>query len=377
LKLHHHRRYTANHTWHLDLDGYALFVKANPNRSEAQAEVAGHTRLQAQYPAPTLHARFTLPGWTVLVYDRWLHRGKDSGLLLDLIAQAEWSGDLSDLDACLDDVIGHYRTVIEATVQLIPPERTIGKLYGQRAAPGGRLDTYYGELRPWRLSVPNSLRGIHPYNIVSLDVNDTAHCFDFAAVLQDLRRYFSDQRQVWAALTQGDPTDFNIGWSRESGPIWFDYDTAGLNAIAGEFANFLLYQRLHGPWLTPRYNPDAFADHQPARRTWNLVNHEVQVHARFTWIHIEYHHVPGRARRHVMARYLHELVLPVAEMLGIDDIVAWLRPYLLMRLLAVYDVTQLDSIDAWLCLALTAETLDPRADLDRLLALEPANEKAS
>jgi hypothetical protein len=43
------------------------------------------------------------------------------------------------------------------------------------------------------------------------------------------------------------------------GPVWFDFDTGGLNALPGEFACFLLYQRLHGAWLTPRYNRAAFA----------------------------------------------------------------------------------------------------------------------
>jgi hypothetical protein len=51
-------------------------------------------------------------------------------------------------------------------------------------------------------------------------------------------------------------------------------------------------------------------------------------------------------------------VLPVVEKLGVLDLSAWLRPYLLMRLLAVYDVTALEPRGAALTLALAADLSD-------------------
>lgn len=379
MNLYRHRRHTANHTWHLDMNGRNLFIKANPHPREARAEAVGHARLQDHYPVPALRVRLPLPGWTILVYDRWPHLGTDSGLLLDVITKADRTGDFTDLDACLDDVLGHYFAVIKSTVRLAQPDQTVGKLYGHRAARGGRLDTYYGKDRPWQIPDLNGVSGVRPSRLadLDLDINGTVRHLDLRSMLQDLRRDFNESEPVWAALTQGDPTDFNIGWSRAGGPVWFDYDTAGYNAVAGEFANFLLYQRLHGPWLTPYYNPDAFTDHPQARTVRAQADYEISVRLQGDGIRIEYRLAPSRARHHIMSRYLDELVLPIAAMLEVDDIAAWLRPYLLMRLLAVYDLTRLGPLDAGLSLGLIADIVDPDLDIRKILALDASEEKAT
>lgn len=212
-----------NHTWHADIAGRALFLEASPDPAEARAEHAGHARIHAHDPVPRLHAALRIGPWTLTAYERWLPAGT-GGLLLDEITCADHHGGAARLDACLDAVFGWYRTAISQTLLLAPSRETVTKLYGDRAAPSGRLDAYYQADRPWSLSAPADLGRRHP----------------------------------------GRPTDLNIGWSVATGPVWFDYDTAGLNALAGEFACFLLYQRLHGAWLTPKYNPADFRDHPAA-----------------------------------------------------------------------------------------------------------------
>jgi hypothetical protein len=165
-------------------------------------------------------------------------------------------------------------------------------------------------------------------------VNGRSHAVDFAKLITWLRGYFTGLAPVWAAVTQGDPTDLNIGWSQAGGPVWFDYDTGGFNALPGEFACFLLYQRLHGAWLTPRYNGPAFRDHLvvlcPAVLAQPTV---VTTYGRMSLL-IDYQHVPSLARQHVMRRYLDEVVCPVAAHLGVVNRMDWLRPYLAMRLLS-------------------------------------------
>lgn len=72
-----------------------------------------------------------------------------------------------------------------------------------------------------------------------------------------------------------------------------------------------------------------------------------------------------------MHRYLTDLVEPLAHRLGIDDVTHWLRPYVLLRLLAVFDLGTLAPREAALSLALTAQALDRHVDLYELLSLEP------
>jgi hypothetical protein len=164
-------------------------------------------------------------------------------------------------------------------------------------------------------------------------------------------------------------TDINIGWSPHGGPVWFDYDTGGRNAVPGEFACFLLYQRLHGAWLTPHYNPAAFRDHPSAVRAAALREPVVQVQHAPSSLTLAYRHRPSPARRHVMRRYLDEIVYPVTSQLNIGDVMEWLRPYLVMRLLAVYDLASLKPRDAGLSIGLLAEALDPNTTLPDFLTL--------
>lgn len=199
---------------------------------------------------------------------------------------------------------------------------------------------------------------------------------DFARLVTWLRSRLAPGGPVWAAVTQADPTDFNVGWSPAGGPAWFDYDTGGLNALPGEFACFLLYQRLHGPWLTPRYNTAAFRGHPSALATGALAPPSVHVSHGRHLLQIDYRHAPSPARRRVLRRYLTGIIEPFAGHLGISDLMDWRRPYLVMRILAVYNLADLEPGDTALSLGLLAEALDPATTLPGFLGLDPARSDA-
>lgn len=367
LSITRHRRYTRNHTWHADIAGRPLFLKASPDPAEARAEHAGHARIRALYPVPRLHAALRIGPWMLTAYERWPPAGA-GGLLLDEITSADQYGGTARLDACVDAVFACYRTAIGQTLRLARARETVTKLYSDRAAPGGRLDAYYQSDRPWCLSDTVRVRPSE-LSALRLTVNGTDHAFDFAAVLTWCREHLDPGRLVWAAVTQGDPTDLNIGWSPASGPVWFDYDTGGLNVLPGEFACFLLYQRLHGAWLTPRYNPAAFRDHPNALAPSGSPPPAARTTLRSSSLTVNYRHAPSAARRYVIRRYLDEIVLPAASRLGINGVAQWLRPYLVMRLLAVYDLATLQPADTSLSLALLAQVIDPATPLTSILSL--------
>lgn len=374
LRIANHQRFTANHTWHVDWAGKALFVKANPHHDEARTERAGHARLRPFYPVPGLRSARRVARWTVLVYDRWPHLEHDNGLLLDEITHADLTGDMRRLDACLTAVFSHYQHAIGATVRPATNKETISKLYGDRAAPDGRLDRYYRAGAPWPITT--NARRLRPHDPANLHVavNGREYVLDFVGLMIQLRLHFARHSPVWAAITQGDPTDINIGWSPASGPVWFDYDTGGLNALPGEFACFLLYQRLHGAWLTPHYNRFAFRDHPSALAPASLPVPVVHIEHSGPSLAIDYRHTPSPARRRVLRRYLNEIVAPFARHLGIEDLMDWLRPYLVMRLLAVYNLAELEPRDTALSMALLAQALDSATTLPDFLALTSRTE---
>jgi hypothetical protein len=369
LRIGHHRRFTANHTWHLDYAGRRLFIKASPSSQEARAEHAGHACISRFYPVPRLYGIRRVGHWTVLAYDRWPHLSLDTGLLLDEISHADLTGDTARLDLCLTSVFSRYQQAISRTLRRATIADTIGKLYGDRAAPGGRLDRYYQGDTPWPLAQDTYLR---PSGLAALTlvVNGREHALDFSELVDWQRSRFGPASPVWAAVTQGDPTDFNVGWSPDGGPVWFDYDTGGLNALPGEFACFLLYQRLHGAWLTPRYNKAAFRDHPSALAPAVLAEPALRVRHGRHLLTIDYQHAPSPGRRRVLRSYLTGIIQPIAAQLGIDDLMDWLRPYLVMRILAVYHLARLEPRDTALSLGLLTEALDPATTLPAFLGMD-------
>lgn len=366
IRIGRYRRFTANRTLHLDVGGRRLFVKINPNVAEAAAEATGYQRIRDHYRLPHLHAHRRIGRWTVSLYQRHQPDRPDTGLLLDALTASD-AGEASRLHHRLDAIFQHYNLSIGATIQRTPVSHTVGKLYRDRTRPGGRLDRYYGD-NPLLFKLGDN-DGIRCTDLreTTLVVNGRPQRLDFYALLANLRAALDAGGPVWAAITQGDPTDFNIGLDASDRPVWFDYDTGGLNTLPGEIACFLWYQRLHGAWLVPRYNPEAFADHRMSL---------TDVAEPTVWLKrlsprsvaIDYRHRPSAARRMAIARYLTQIARPLAASAG-TDLLTWLRPYLAMRILAVYPVHHLEPRDAALSLGLLAELYSRDTNLEHLLGL--------
>jgi hypothetical protein len=351
------RRFTRNLLCPIDVKGHHLLLKYTRDPAEARQEIRGHARLAGHYRIPALHAHLRVPGGYLLAYER-LPAGTNRGLLLDLLNAGETT---AELRAYLHQLVATYRDVIVTTARLADPALVVGKLYGDRAAPGGRLDTYYAgadfPVADSLIDVPVSRLGTY-----TLHINGLPHRLNWPAVLERLRAHFATTAPVWAALTQGDPTDVNLAH-----PLaWLDYDTAGLNSIAGEFANFLWYTSTLGGWLVPTYNRAAFTDH-PATFDHIPANtpeiHRANVNHATRTIHIDYTMRLSEPRRTAITTCWNRLVRPIAERLWPSDSLAeLLRPYVAMRILGVYNLADLTPYDRLVLLARLAEVMSPAFD---------------
>ncbi|MFF2405945.1 hypothetical protein [Streptomyces sp. NPDC058092] len=351
------RRFTCNLLCPVDLLGRPLLLKYTRDPAEAREEIRGHAHLAQHYRVPVLHAHLRVPGGHLLAYER-LPGGTDQGLLLDLLNADEPSG---DLHTYMDQLTAAYRAVILATAWPADPAHVVRKLYWDRAAPSGRLDTYYAGkdflIADGLIDAPVSRLGTY-----TLSINGRRHHLAWAATLRWLRSHFTTAEPVWAALTQGDPTDVNLAH-----PLaWFDYDTAGMNSIPGEFANFLWYASALGGWLVPTYNPTAFADHT-ATFTHVPANapelRRAAVDPTTSTIHIDYTPRLSAPRRAAVTAYWNQLVRPIADRLWPGaDLANLLRPYVAMRILGVYNLADLAPEDRLVLLARLAEAMSPTFD---------------
>jgi hypothetical protein len=351
----------------LDVHGHPLLIKYTRNADEARQEIRGHARLLDRYRVPALHTHLRVPGGYLLMYER-LPFARDRGLLLDLLNAEPPSAELVQY---MDQLTQAYREVILTTAQELASADVIGKLYWDRAAPGGRLDAYYNGAD---FPVAEGLVDLPVTRLAEyvLVVNGHPLVLGWTATLQWLRDHFHQSEPIWAALTQGDPTDVNLAH-----PLgWLDYNTAGLNSILGEFANFLWYVTALGGWLVPTYNPAAFCDHPatfnriPANQP-TLHQHHINHSART--IHIDYTAHLSASRRVAASAYWHQLVQPIADKLWPhENLAELLRPYLAMRLLGVYNLADLAPADRLLLLARLAEVMSPSFDPATFFAAKEA-----
>lgn len=369
-----HRRHTSNHTCHVTVAGHQLFAKANPNHGDAAREIAGHQAIEDLYPVPALRGRIRLGHWALSMFDRVQLQGPGEGLLVDHLAYAHEKASLGLLDSYLGALLRHYYAVIGHTASVTPQSQTVGKLFQDRVAPGGRLDQYYPPGTVW----PNGLmnQSGRPAAANTFDVNGRVVELDYPAMLQRLRSHFNADRNVWSAITQGDPTSMNLA-ATALGPIWFDYDTAGRNAIAGEFACFLMDICVYSLWIGPLYGRSAYEGHPVALAMSAEASPDVSITVDQDAIRIRYRLRPLPAQRYAMNRYLQELVYPIAHDLGITDVKSWLAPYLVLRILGVYPLTVLAWTECAPLIGLLADTLDPDVALHDLLGLDGATQRSS
>ncbi|MDQ2707344.1 MAG: hypothetical protein M3Z25_06785 [Actinomycetota bacterium] len=156
-----------------------------------------------RYPVPTLYAHGRAGRWYVHLYRRQPGVGAGRGLLLDLITTAENTGQHDELDIAAADILGHYRRVIAITARRRTPGELVQKLFGDRAAPGGRLDAYYHRTgRPWLTSPDGVQLAIGELAYTTLLFNGVAHRLDRPAVLDEVQSGFAGRQAMWSAVTQ-------------------------------------------------------------------------------------------------------------------------------------------------------------------------------
>ncbi|GAA0981697.1 hypothetical protein GCM10009551_025330 [Nocardiopsis tropica] len=344
-------RFTRNRLYPIDTPRRRLIAKRMPDHDEARAEVRGHRLLSDWYPVPALHYRARLLGRTVLVYER-LPVDTDRGLLLDLLNTPD-TADHAPLDGYMRELTSTYLRVFTETAELCPPSAVAGKLYRDRAIPGGRLDHYYAD---HDLPLTGTVDGPEFSDLAQtgMYVNGSHYQLDWSGALRWLRTAFDSP--VWSVISQGDPTDVNLAV-----PLaWLDYDTAGRNAIAGEIANFSFYMTVLGGWLVPTLNPEAFTQHPATFDRVPVNTPHVSTRLQAGTVHVHFTDRLALARWRVLSHYWERLVRPLtARYFPGHALSDALRPYLAMRIIGVFNLAELAPDQRLYLLAKLAQCMAP------------------
>lgn len=341
------------------------FCKVTRDRQDAIDEINGYDLISSHYNVPKRHAvRSDERGRFIITYDYWPSVDTDKGLFLDLINESIFTS-LDSLDDFLSELTEHYYSVISRTIAWRHKRQVRTVLYEDRIRVGGRIDNYYGEFDKHPLS--NGVEKIHVSNLKECEfiINHRSYRFDWQSCIDDLRGFFINSDHCWSAITQGDPTEINIGYPL----VWFDYGAAGYNSVLGEFANFCWDTYVFGGYLVPTYSARMLRDHP---NTFNLLVLNKPIITRFE--------IDRRSKRIVMNYTLklldsRKLILEKYFKNTMDPIISkwiksgWLldfKRYLSLRILGVYNISSMSLHDTLFCLAKLIEAQSSIINFDDL-----------
>jgi hypothetical protein len=339
------------------------FVKTGPP-SQTHAEITGWHAVRKHLTVPRLLGHHCRGNQHAVIFEDVFADHRCQHLLGDSIALADYgitsTAPVRDLvrAVCNDLLRCTTRTGNRTTLSDCVPA-----LYLERLRPGGRLDTWYEPSA--EMALGTTTRTLADLARTEVIVNGQSRRVDVPALIKDARTALSPPRRWMTALTQGDPTEPNIGHPL----MWLDFEHAGRNAIAGDVAILLWYLLGMGGWLVPTYQPDTY------RRTLRhhlapiavpqligLTVDQQQIHADLRW-----NMGIGRAAA------LHALREALSGDLGIacrdqhPDLAEVLRPFLLCRVLGVIDLRLLDGTDSVLALSMLAQLANPNMTIDKLI----------
>ncbi|MET8828943.1 hypothetical protein ABZX40_15715 [Streptomyces sp. NPDC004610] len=339
----------------------ATFHKPAASREQGANEARGWARLAPRIAVPALHGQILLPDRRFLAYEDVFATGRCDLLMGDVIALADRDpAELPRLDRLVDGVCTDLRAAAEETGTRVPLADCVPDLYLDRIRPGGRLDRWYlGRDLPIALPHTDTVLTLRELADFTLTANGRHLTLNVVGIIDSLRHALTPDRRWLAGLTQGDPTEPNIG-----DPLcWLDFEFAGRNTAVGEAANLLWYLMALGGWLVPDYRPDVYArtlrlalPPQTRPRIEHLELHENRRH-----IDVRYSWNTGPGRGAAITRALHGLRGEGGT--APDEI----RAFLALRILGVIPAARLTGHDLLLVLIKLAESQDRLTTLDRFL----------
>jgi hypothetical protein len=359
------RRFTNNLVFRYETLSDVYFCKLIANDEDSRSEIAGYDAIRNYYPVPVRHGlRTTRRGRTLICYNYEMSVGNNTGLLCDLINQTAAPEVIRHY---AEQLAGHYREVVMRTHTWRAKTHVRTKLFDDRIKPGGRIDRYYvGACRETYRIGDALLRAPDVRSLeVSVNLADPITVWPDAIYL--LRDYFTRQHDCVAAITQGDPTELNIGWPL----IWFDFDNAGYNPILGEWAAFSWYIYAMGGYLVPKYAPLLFADHTEVFKHIPDCSPNVRVRRGGKVLELLYDLSVAGARKTLLTSYRDTFITPVAAQCGLRDWEQQIRYYIALRIIGVYDIWGLDGTDTAFLLAKLGECMsDGRFRFNDFFGLE-------
>ncbi len=293
-----------------------FFYKIDTNEN-IEKEYIGYYKIKKHYPVPKLIHKIKLKDKGVLIFSKVPSISKDRGLLVDHVSAN------NKIDARYYSILKLYRKVFLKTKKT-SNEKSCNVFFRDRVT--SRLTKFY------------SNEYLEKFDNLEIKINGSNVVMQTSAVYRNIVDFFKQNKKTITIISQCDPNDLNIG----TAPIILDYLAGGRNPIMAEFATFFWYNLVQGNYLSLRYNENAFQNHEKIfdmQDDVNLNGNEIR-------------HKISLYRRQAIIAYFDEIMVKLLKNeKNISELYIEFTNYLAMKILAVFDIKQMEGKDQLLSFA--------------------------
>lgn len=160
-------------------------------------------------------------------------------------------------------------------------------------------------------------------------------------ILNDVIKYFSKRRNEICFLSQGDPTTINIG----DKPIFFDFETSGMNPIVAELAIFFWAVFIAESYYNPKYHPESFERRKIFIKEYicNKPMIQYRIGKKEKTLEINLKYSPLYKKIDILQFYFNEFIKK--SLCGKMEELNKLRYFLAMRILSTFDISKYSEED--------------------------------
>lgn len=309
---------------HCYRDKKKYFFKGNNIRS-IMKEILGYSMLNKKYPIPIINEIFFTKNIGIIIFEYEHTVGLNKGLLFDFINKFK---DLDD-DIVIKNILDLYKKNFKN--RLLRSKFPNDKFFRNRAV--NLIPKWYIEKKEIT-------------NLLHFDVclNGT-HMSSTIDIIKKCTEHFNNEFKLTSVLSQGDPTEMNIGIK----PIFFDFETAGYNSIVGEIAILFWSLYIAGDYFYIKYHPEAYKMHKKEDiEDWKSGNNflDFQIDKFEKVIDIRLNYKPSLIRKEIIGKYM-----DIFEEDLWSEINLHLPYYIVLRVIGSLNITKMSEFDQILCIA--------------------------
>lgn len=275
-------------------------------------EIDGYSMIKQYYKTPKLYFKIKNKSRNILGYEYNENVSKNNGLLIDYFVIK------NKLDNNYYKILNNYKNVFLKTIKFINCSNY--KIFFD-----DRINT---RLKYNCNFILELLKKRYFKNKADVSIDN---------IYKSIKHYYkvNCKQKKWCVISQCDPNDLNICID---GTI-FDFTAGGYVPIMAEFATFFWYNLIQCEYLSPKYNPKAFKNHNAIHkkiRKNNFINNKrLDINIR-------------PMRLDAIIYYMEKVILPVLLNIDYKNWYYDFKNYLAMKALAVFDFKKMSNKDIYI-----------------------------